>query len=221
MDEFETASAAWSAVVRSGGHEGGATPADAALEVGASAARLGVPLHEVLDRVERASPGGQASARVVRWVAEGWVEAQEGFAADRSCRDPLTSMDAVPHLRARLDDLYRQAEHRGGDVSHTHRLVVVELVRRPAGHSFEGALRALEVAEVMHVVFPAHETLTQLADRRFAALVATEDADPVGTALLARLLGRTRLAPPEPRIWVEVLPADHRAVGAVLTALTR
>lgn len=217
MDDFDSAQAALAEAVLAGG----TTLADVALEVGASAARLGVPLHEVLDRVERAYPRRDPDARTVRLVAEAWAEAGAHLELEMVCHDPLTSFGTVPCLRGRLDALYRQAAVRGTEASLGFALVVVELPERGPVHPFDASLRALEVAEAFNLAFPAHELLARVARYRFAALVEAAEADVVAVTQVARLLDDAQVPVGESRIWIERLPSDARGLSTLLAGLTR
>lgn len=188
-------------------------------EVGASAARLGVPLHEVLDHVERAFAPAPPSFGVVRAAATAWAELALIHHADIACEDPLTSMATVPYLRSRLAEIYRGAERAGRPAADVTALVVVELPRIAAGHELEQALRALDVAEVLRLVFTADETIAQLAPRRFAALAARERADAPTIGLLRLLVDRAMQHRGQSRIWVEHLPSSADGVPHLLAVL--
>jgi len=190
-------------------------------EVGASAAQMGVPLHEVLDHVERAFAPETSDPAVTRAACLGWADRTLLRLADVSCEDPLTSLATSPYLRSRLAEVYRGADalgRRAGDMS---ALVVVELPRDTAGagHGIELSLRALDVAEVLRTVFAGAETLAQLSVRRFVALVARERTDDLTTDLLALLLDRALPGHPGARLWVEHLPSSPDGVAPLLAAL--
>lgn len=190
-------------------------------EVGASAAQLGVPLHEVMDHVERAYAPGEPAFGTVRAAAVAWAETTAHDHADRSCEDPLTSLATLPHLRSRLTEIYREAERAGPPVAESSTMLVVELSRPVRGHELEHALSALDVAEVLRTVFTGDETVARLSSRRFAALARRDRVDPTTTVLVARLLERV-LGDAEPvRLWVEHLPAAPSGVPALLAALSR
>lgn len=200
--------------------DGGSDVVDVAHEVGASAAQMGVPLHEVLDHVERAFAPEVPSLAVIRAAAIAWAEAALIHHADVACEDPLTSMATVPYVRSRLAEVYRGAESVGRRATDTSALVVVELPRMAAGHELELSLRALDIAEAMRLVFIADETIAQLSTRRFAALVARERADSVTISLLGLLVDRAMRSKGQSRIWVEHLPASADGVAHVLAALS-
>jgi hypothetical protein len=187
-------------------------------EVGASAAQLGIPLHEVLDHIERAHGGREPAFVTTRVAALAWAERALILKANVSCEDPLTSLATLPHVRARLTELYRRAERDGDRPGDTSALVVVELPRAHFGHVLEHALRALDVAEAVRAVFTGDETVAQVSPRRFAALVARERTDAVTMGLLALLLERA-LPEVRPRLWVEQLPISIDGVAQVLAGL--
>jgi GGDEF domain-containing protein len=199
---------------------GGRTDAvGVAHEVGASAAQTGVPLHEVLDRVERAYVPHPPDVEVVRAAAVAWGDASLMRLADVSCHDPLTSLASVPYLRSRLAEVFRGAESTGRCAADTHVLVVVELPRAARGNDLEHALRALEVAEVLRTVFTGDETVAQASVRRFAVLAARERADDLALGLVVRLLDRTLGDAVRARVWVERLPVSPDGVPQVLAGL--
>ncbi|GAA1725638.1 hypothetical protein [Aeromicrobium alkaliterrae] len=215
MNDYDVATAAFARAVNSGRP----SLVDVALEVGASAASQGVPLVEAMDAVADLSPGREPPYVAVRSVAQAWMGSAPPPVTDADCHDPLTSLASVPHLRTRLDDVYRQAGHRGGEPAVSHALVVVELGSRGA-HELEDALRGLEVAHALEVAFPAHETVARLAADRFTALTRSEDADLLGLTVLGRLLFEALTDAPEPRVWVERLPRDPDAITWLLSRLT-
>lgn len=190
-----------------------------ALEVGASAARTGVPLHEVLDHVERAYAPAPPDAAATRAASLAWADVALVRQADVSCEDPLTSLATAPYLRLRLAEIYRGAESTGGRATDSHVLVVVELPRPGRVNEIELALRALEVAEVLRTVFVGDETVAQLSTRRFVALAGRDRADDVTLDLLGLLLDRALLDGVRARLWVERLPAGADHVAEVLAAL--
>lgn len=188
-------------------------------EVGASAAHLGVPLREVLDHVERAFAPDAPHFAVTREAAVAWSEAALVHRADISCEDPLTSLASVPHLRARLAEVYRGADRDDVRVMDHHVLVVIELPRTSRGHELELSLRALDVGDVLRSVFRGDETIAQLTSRRFAVLAGRERADVVTMALLGIMLDRARDEHGQTRLWVEQLSATEDGVAQVLAGL--
>lgn len=181
---------------------------------------MGIPLHEVMDHVERAHAQGEPSFATVRAAALAWVEKALLHQVDVSCEHPLTSLATVPHVRSRLGDVYRGAERAGTRAADTHALVVVELPCADHGNELEESLHALEVAETMRAVFAGDETIAQMSARRFAALVERTYADPVAISLLALLLERTVGHTGQARLWVEQLPGSAGGVPTLLAALT-
>ena len=186
--------------------------------MGASAAQLGVPLHEVLDHVERAYAPRRPDFATARAAAVAWAERALLRRGDESCEDPLTSLTTVPYLRTRLAEIYRGLEEVPA-AGESHVLVVVELPRTLVRHELELSLRALEVADVLRSVFPRDETLALLTSRRFAALVPRERSDALTLRLLGLLLDRAVGRRGQPRLWVEQLPRSADGVASVLAGL--
>ena len=194
--------------------------ADVALVVGASAARLGVPLHEVMDHVERAFAGQPPSFEATRAAVLAWADEALVLRADISCEDPLTSLATTAYVRSRLAEIYRGAERDGHEAAHRTAFVVVELPRASAGHELEQSLRALDVAEAMRAVFAGDETVARVSPRRFAALVGRGRTDVLTLSTLRILLERSLDESMQPRVWVEELPPSVEGVARVLAGLS-
>jgi len=202
---------------------GGPDALGVAHEVGASAARMGAPLHEVLDRVEwaHARIGSELDYPVVRAVAVAWAEHIDLRAADLSCEDPLTSLASPEYLRSRLAEVYRGAARAGERAAHCHVLVVVELSLPPRGNALEASLRSIDVAEALRSVFAGDETVTGLTQRRFAVLARRATVDELTLHLLSIVLRRDLDESARPiRTWVEELPDDEDDVRHLLAVLT-
>jgi len=193
--------------------------ADVALEVGASAARLGIPLHEVVDHVERAFAGREPSYAATRAAVLAWADEALVLHADVSCEDPLTSLATTAYVRSRLAEIYRGAERDGYRVADRAALVVVELPRSYRGNELEQSLRALDVAEALRAVFAGDETVAQMSPRRFAALVSRDRTDALTMNLLRILLERAFGTPLDTRLWVEELPPSVDGIARVLAGL--
>ncbi len=206
-------------LLREAVRDGSSDAVGVAHEVGASAAQMGVPLHEVLDHVERAYAPDGPDVAAIRAASVAWAEMALIRHVDVSCEDPLTSLATVPYVRSRLAEIYRGAERVGRRATDTSALVVVELPRQANGNGLELSLRALEVAEVLRTVFTGDETVAQLSVRRFAALVARERTDEITMNLLSLLLDRALVDHGQARLWVEHLPASADGIARVLGGL--
>ena len=214
MDPFDESYVELDSAVRAGRVDA----VDVAHEVGASAASLGVPLHEVLDRVERAFDGLEPSFAMVRGVAVAWAETSRMLQLETSCEDPLTQLSSLPHLRHSLDGLYRGAVRDGTSVADGHGLVVVELPRQRE-NPLESTLHAVDVSVALRTAFPGDEVIAQLTARRFCVLAERSRLDQPTLNLVTILLRRTFESPP-PRVWLELLPPVQQDVTWVLDALT-
>ena len=214
MDSFDVSCVDLDSAIRAGRVDA----VDVAHEVGASAASLGVPLHEVFDRVERAFDGLEPSFAMVRGVAVAWVETSQLLHVEASCEDPLTQLSSLAHLRTRLDGLYRAAVRSDMTVSDAYGLVVVELPRARL-NSLESTLDAVDVSGALRTVFPGDEVIAQLSPRRFCVIGERKRLDQPTLNLVTVLLRRTFESPP-PRVWLELLPPNAADVTWVLDALT-
>ena len=219
MTTADTGYALLHEAVRTGRHDA----VGVAHEVGASAARAGAPLHEVLDHVERAHRriGADPDFSVVHAAAVAWAEEVRLGAAAASCEDPLTSLATPEHLRTRLAEVYRGAARGGSRAARHHVLVVVELSRPPLGHELEAQLRALDVAEALRSVFAGDETVAALSPRRFAVLAERVEVDDLTMHLVGLVLRRDLGDDVGPlRTWVEELPPDQDDVLHLMAELT-
>ena len=212
-----------------------------AIEVGRDQATDGVPLDQIFDDLEKtclAVGAGPPSYDVVRALSLAWNEVSLQYLHGLSCEDPLTGLASLPHLRSRIDELYRAAE-RGGDYpSSDYALVIVELGARasagrrsPTGSAaesvsarFSTVLRMAEVAEALRTVFSGGETLGRIAGHRVAALVPRDAALGASVEALRQLLvswagGDT--VREAPRVWIESLPSGGELTSALLDELAR
>jgi hypothetical protein len=121
---------------------------------------------------------------VITSLAEGWADAGLARMSDAACEDPLTGLVSLAYLRTRLREVYRDAHQHGTCPSDTHRLVVVDLPRRPdpwgrialvilVGHDLRGA-------------FPGGDTLSLSRPGPAIALVQVTDELPFRFAGLRR-----------------------------------
>jgi hypothetical protein len=169
--------------------------------------------------VERAFAPDAPDFAATRAAALAWAELALIHHADIACEDPLTSLATVPHIRSRVSELYRGAEQSGRLAGDEHALVVVEFPRSPIGNQLELALRALDVAEVLKLVFTGDETFAQLTSRRFAVLVSHDSANDTTMTLLTLLLNQMLPDHGQARLWIEYLPASVDGIAQVLAGL--
>jgi len=213
-----------------------------AIEVGRDLATDGVPLGQVLDDLETtcSSVGaGRPTYDLVRTLSMSWNEVSLQYLHGLSCEDPLTGLASLPHLRSRIDELYRAAERDGVYPTSEYALVIVELGARlspPARRSptastaesvsarFSTVLRMVEVAEALRTVFSGGETLARIAGHRMAALVPRDAALGASVEALRQLLEMWSVEPDvrqAPRVWIESLPTTGGATTALLDELAR
>jgi len=213
-----------------------------AIEVGRDLATDGVPLAQVMDDLETtcASVGaGEPPYELVRALSLAWNEVSLQYLHGLSCEDPLTGLASLPHLRSRIDELYRAAERDGVYPTSEYALVIVELGARvpptarrlpaaPTAESvsarFSTVLRMVEVAEALRTVFSGGETLARIAGHRVAALVPRDAALGASVEALRQLLELWSVGPDvrqPPRVWIESLPAGGDVTTALLDELAR
>jgi hypothetical protein len=134
--------------------------AEACAELGRSRAQAGTGIAETIDDLaalfvvlEEALP-----MRLVCAVAAGWAEASHAQLAPDACEDPLSGLVTLPYLRTRLAEVYREAEQGGTSPADTHRLLVVQLPRRP--DPWHRMALAIGVGRDLRAAFPGGETLS-------------------------------------------------------------
>jgi hypothetical protein len=205
----------------------GADVVPASDEVGRQLAADGVSLLEALDGLSalyRSIAGGEPAFAAVRALSSSWAEASLIYLHSLSCEDPLTGLSSLKHLRSRLGEIYREADHRGTSVPATHALVVVEPLN-PAGTSpFDRELRLIDVAECLRIVFAGGDVLGRVGSHRAAALVRREPNLPDQVETVRALITQWRLDTEEPRldrIWIEGLPATDPMATRLLDELAR
>ena len=200
-------------------------------EIGYALAQDGAALQEALDGLcltYELMTGQEPPYEASRALAVSWSEASLQYLHALSCDDPLTGLASLAHVRARLAELYREANRRGGSVNTTHALVVVELVDHRlddlAAQRFDGVLQFAAVAECLRRVYSGGETLGRLGPHRAVAVVARSASVGEGVAVLRALLadcGHQTKSTLRSRIWIEPLPGDNDAAGRLLDELTR
>jgi GGDEF domain-containing protein len=215
----------------------------AAIETGRNLAADGVSLDEAFTDLEatyRAVGLDEPDYRVVRGLGLSWTEVALRYLHGLSCDDPLTGLASLPHLRSRLDEVYREAERRGGLASAECALVVVEtdqtsrrtddgFVEQPSvEHSvarrFGSALRMAEVADALRAVFSGGETLARVGVRRAVALVRRRAELAAEVESLRQLLksrSATSTDGGEQRVWIEGLPSSGDSASLLLDELAR
>jgi hypothetical protein len=132
-------------------------------------------------------PGGPSAAtplRLICAIAEGWAEESLDQLAQGGCEDPLSGLATVAHLRTRLAEVYREAEHRGTSPADTHRLLVVGLPRRP--DPWRRMALAILVGHDLRAAFPGGETLSMAKPGPTIALVCAHGDLPLRYARLRR-----------------------------------
>ena len=151
--------AAVDAVARAACRDGSLRQACAML--GRARAQAGVGITEAMTDVAalyRVLGAGTPPLDVITSLAEGWADAGLARMSDAACEDPLTGLVSFAYLRTRLREVYRDARQRGTRPQATHRLVVVELPRRP--DPFRRISLVILVGHDLRAAFPGGDTLS-------------------------------------------------------------
>lgn len=196
--------------------------------VGRDVARDGAALGEALDGLRTTFDlviGVEPDFASVEALTLSWSEATLEFLHELSCEDPLTGLASLAHLRTRLGELYREAEHWRQPVAVRHALVVVELSasdpRGGAERQFTRALHLVQIAETIRAVFPGGETVARLSTDRAVVVVRRLPHLGAEVATLRELLGELDLDATEVRVWIEGLPRTPDSASLLLDELSR
>jgi GGDEF domain-containing protein len=204
----------------------GRSPVAACAVVGRATARDGVSLAEALEGLaatHTALGGAVPDFTATEALSVAWSEATLEFLHELSCEDPLTGLATFSHLRTRVAEVYREAEHLGIPVPTTHALVVVDVVGAPAegaGAPFTRALRLAAVAEALRTLFAGEETIARAGSDRILVLVRRA-AELGETLAIARELFGDLDLPDLPRTWIEGLPPGPEGAVRLLSELAR
>jgi hypothetical protein len=219
---------AFLAVVEALQDDADAVPASS--EVGRNLADDGVSLLEALDGLHAAYAavtGTEPDFDAVRALSQSWSETSLTYLHSLSCDDPLTGLSSMPHLRSRLNEIYRDAEFTARSVSATHALVVVEAPVGPGGTTVDRELRLVDVAECLRIVYCGGETLGRIGSTRAAALVTRDAGLPEQVETVRALMSAWHHEEDEfdefpiARVWIERLPASVEWAGRLLDELAR
>lgn len=176
--------------------------------------------------------GSVPDFHAVEALSLAWSDASLEFLQDVSCEDPLTGLATQQHLRSRLAEVYRGAEHTGSDVRRTHALVLADTsasareARRaargagPVDLRFTRALQLATVAEGMRTVFSGDETVARLGPDTVSALVRRDPGLGEAVSRLRLVLADLEV-PAGTRVWIEGLPGRLEHAGRLLGDLTR
>ena len=205
----------------------GRSPVAACAVVGRTLARDGASLGEALSGLRAtytALGGAVPDYEATVAIAVAWSEQTLDFLNDVSCEDPLTGLASLPHLRARLSELYRAAEPGQGSVRRTHALVVLDVGTEDTTTGgdavFVRALRLTAVTEAIREVFSGEVTMARVGGCRVVVLVRRAPALGGMLGELGEVFRRRRLGAPS-AVWIEGLPDDGRLAGSVLSELAR
>ncbi len=219
---------AFLAVVEALQDDADAVPASS--EVGRKLADDGVSLPEALDGLNAAYTAvkhTEPAFDAVRALSQSWADSSLSYLHSLSCDDPLTGLSSMPHLRSRLNEIYREAELTGRSVAATHALVVVEAPIGPGGTSVDRELRLVDIAECLRIVYCGGETLGRIGASRAVALVTRDEGLPEQVDTIRALISAWRREEDEfdelplARVWIEGLPASIEWSARLLDELAR
>jgi hypothetical protein len=209
----------------------------ACAEVGRETARDGADLGEALDGLRTTYArvqGGEPDFRALRALCVAWSEETLGYLHQISCEDPLTGLASLAHVRARLSEVYRGAEHGGRSTNTSHALVVVDvplLARRPSveggqgeygvAAGFESALWLARLADYARLVFPGGETIGLASPTRLVVVAERGDLLASRVGLLRGLVEDMDPRGERARIWIEGLPPTDAGAGLLLDEIAR
>jgi hypothetical protein len=186
--------------------------------LGRARARAGIGIGEALldlAALFAALGSGDPPLYLVSSLAEGWAEAGLARLSEASCEDPLTGLATLPYLRTRLGEVYRAAQHAGTRPAESHRLVVVELPRRP--DPWKRMALAIVIAHELRAAFPGGQTLSLAGPGLVIVLVGACPEFSFLTAGLRRAMGTMHGV----RIRLAKLPARHEEALRLLDGLAR
>jgi hypothetical protein len=155
--------------------------------LGRSRAEAGIGIAETIEDLAvlfAVLDGGCPPLRLVCSVAVGWAEEGLTRHSRGCCEDPLTGLATVPYLRTRLAEVYREAGQLGTSPACTHRLVVVNLSRRP--DPWRRMAQAILLGHDLKAAFPGGDTLSGAGSGPAIALVRVRGDLPARYANLRR-----------------------------------
>jgi hypothetical protein len=155
--------------------------------LGQARARAGVGIAEALTDVTalfRVLGAGTPPLGVITALTEGWADAGLACMSEAACEDPLTGLVSLAYLRTRLREVYRDAQQHGTCPEVTHRLVVVDLPRRP--DPWGRITLVILVGHDLRAAFPGGDTLSLSRPGPAIALVQVTEELPFRFAGLRR-----------------------------------
>lgn len=190
-------------------------------DVAALHAVMTVPEHR--DGMVAADPDAMP-ARLLRVTALAWSDVLVRQLAHTEACDGLTGLANVAYLRARLREIYREAEATGVAARSRYVFVVMSPdLGRTTGWSRLAAMVLL--ADVLRAVFDGGQTLATVGPTTMLVLAERDDRLSQRTAT-ARWVAADRLGvDPQlseigpPSVWLERLPVTHAGACRLVTEL--
>lgn len=199
--------------------------------VGRELARDGVDLSEALDSLRSTfaqALGTEPDFASTEALSVAWSDETLGYLHQVSCENPLTGLATLAHLRARLAELQRGAEHSGRPAADGHALVVLDLPAQEWGsesalgeRQLSRALVMARIADRARLVFPGEESIGEATPSRLLVLAPRTDDLGLRVVVLRDLIADTAPLGGAVRVWIEGLPSSHAATAALLDELAR
>lgn len=193
--------------------------------LGHELARDGVDLGSALQGLEstyRSVTGVEPGFAATEALCLAWSEETLSYLHQLSCEDELTGLASPAHLRARLSEVFREADLRGTAPRTTHALVVVELpILANPSDPFSRALWLVRAAEEVRTVFPGGDAICTLGATRLVVLTTRGPGLGHRLASVREHVSAGADVSESARVWVEGLPGSVEAAAVLLDELSR
>ncbi len=193
--------------------------------VGRDLARDGAGLGEALEGLRstaRQVTGRDPDFPGTSALCTAWAEETLSYLHQISCEDPLTGLATLPHLRARLAEVYRGAEEEQLAVATEYALVNLDLPGlRLVDDRFGRALALVRFAETIRLVFPGRETVCRVGHQRLVVLARRTPGLGVRVANVRGLVAGAGETAVGARVWIEGLPQTNDSAASLLDELAR
>lgn len=167
-----------------------------------------------------------APTRLVRVTALAWADVVLDQLAHTEVSDGLTGLSSPAYLRARLREVYREADAEGVPAAEKYVLVLLAPnVSRTSGWSRLAAMVLL--ADALRAVYDGGQTLAAIGPATLGVLAERDGRCAARLAELRWSAGARLAVDPQlaaigpPPVWLEQLPPTHEAACRLLAELAR